>query len=54
MGLNTVGGVMPRCLVMVMSQCNDCFAEDDEQVDVMQSNGILQLQPSSNEHEQEL
>jgi len=29
MGLNTVGGVMQRCLVMVMSQCNDWFADDD-------------------------
>jgi len=26
---------------MVMSQCNDWFAEDDEPTDVMQSNGIL-------------
>ena len=50
--MNAVGGVMRRCLLLVKSKYSDCFAEDDESVDMMQSNGILKLQPSSNEHEQ--
>jgi len=54
MGLNAVGGVMQRCHVRVMSQYSGCFAEDDEQMNVMQSNGITQPQQSSVEHEQAL